>query len=198
MVPTAVLVLALASPAAYPQEHPEPVSSELAALRAQVASLEQALRRREQRLEEIAADVRRTSEEAATLREQVAAPVAAPYLSAPPPSSDSLGAAKVAVFAPRVQIDSSRSHDELALQVRRVEARAVPVVGQAAVGRSESGVDLPIDRSGALYIVEWSTSEGHTYTLSLVDGASGQTAVSVQVKPLQAQGRLVFVGYKVE
>jgi len=40
-------------------------------------------------------------------------------------------------------------------------------------------VDLPIDQSGALYLVEWSTSEGHVYNLVLRDGASGQLAASV-------------------
>ena len=32
----------------------------------------------------------------------------------------------------------------------------------------------------------------------LKDGATGQTAASVQVKPQQAQGRLIFVGYRLE
>ena len=41
----------------------------------------------------------------------------------------------------------------------------------ARVGRL-AGVDLPIDQSGALYLVEWSTSEGHVYNLVLRDGAT--------------------------
>jgi hypothetical protein len=59
-------------------------------------------------------------------------------------------------------------------------------------------VDLPIDQSGALYVVEWSTAEGHVYTLLLRDGASGQPAASVPVRDKQSEGRFVFVGYRVD
>jgi hypothetical protein len=58
--------------------------------------------------------------------------------------------------------------------------------------------DLPIDQNGALYLVEWSTTDGQSYNLVLRDGASGQPAATVPVKPLQNQGRFVFVGYRVE
>ena len=57
---------------------------------------------------------------------------------------------------------------------------------------------LPIDQNGALYLVEWSTTDGQSYNLVLRDGASGQPAATVPVKPLQSQGRFVFVGYRVE
>ena len=59
-------------------------------------------------------------------------------------------------------------------------------------------MDLPIDQSGALYIVEWATSDGNAYGLELKDGTSAQVVAAVQVKQLQSQGRFIFVGYRVE
>jgi hypothetical protein len=59
-------------------------------------------------------------------------------------------------------------------------------------------VDLPIDQNGALYLVEWSTSEGHAYNLVLRDGASGQPAASVPVRERQSEGRFALVGYRVD
>jgi hypothetical protein len=125
-------------------------------------------------------------------------PVAAPFLAGPPASSDKLGVAKGAVFAPRIEVDSFLRHDTVVLKLRRVEASAVRPVAEVQLDPDESGVDLPIDQSGALYIVEWSTSEGHVYNLVLRDGASGQPAASVPVKEKQNEGRFVLVGYRVE
>jgi hypothetical protein len=125
-------------------------------------------------------------------------PVAAPFLAGPPPSSDKLGVARSAVFAPRVEVDSFLRHDTVVLKLRRVEASAVRPVAELQLDPDENGVDLPIDQSGALYIVEWSTSEGHVYNLVLRDGASGQPAASVPVKEKQNEGRFVLVGYRVE
>jgi len=125
-------------------------------------------------------------------------PVAAPFLAGPPASSDKLGVAKGAVFAPRIEVDSFLRHDTVVLKLRRVEASAVRPVAEVQLDPDENGVDLPIDQSGALYIVEWSTSEGHVYNLVLRDGASGQPAASVPVKEKQNEGRFVLVGYRVE
>jgi hypothetical protein len=125
-------------------------------------------------------------------------PVAAPFLAAPPPSSDRLGVARTAVFAPRVEVESFLRHDTVTLKVRRVEAGAVRTVADVELTPDASGVDLPIDQSGALYVVEWSTSEGHAYNLVLRDGASGQPAASVPVKEKQSEGRFVLVGYRLE
>ena len=125
-------------------------------------------------------------------------PVAAPFLAGPPASSDKLGVARGAVFAPRVEVDSFLRHDTVVLKLRRVEASAVRPVAEVQLDPDENGVDLPIDQSGALYIVEWSTSEGHVYNLVLRDGASGQPAASVPVKEKQNEGRFVLVGYRVE
>ena len=97
-----------------------------------------------------------------------------------------------------MRIESAAFHDALALRVRRVEATALQTVGDAEVGRDGVGAPLPIDVNGALYVVEWSTSEGHSYSLVLLDGASGLPAATVQVRPHQSQGRLVFVGYRVD
>jgi hypothetical protein len=125
-------------------------------------------------------------------------PVAAPFLAGPPASSDKLGVARGAVFAPRIEVDSFLRHDTVVLKLRRVEASAVRPVAEVQLDPDENGVDLPIDQSGALYIVEWSTSEGHVYNLVLRDGASGQPAASVPVKEKQNEGRFVLVGYRVE
>jgi hypothetical protein len=106
--------------------------------------------------------------------------------------------ARGAVFAPRIEVDSFLRHDTVVLKLRRVEASAVRPVAEVQLDPDENGVDLPIDQSGALYIVEWSTSEGHVYNLVLRDGASGQPAASVPVKEKQNEGRFVLVGYRVE
>jgi hypothetical protein len=134
----------------------------------------------------------------AALRERVAAPVAGPFLSAPPPSSDLVGVSKVAVFAPRLEAEAQRRRDIVFLKVRRVEAGAVVLVAEEELSADSPGVDLPIDQSGALYIVEWTTSDGNAYALQLKDGTSTQVVATVQVKQLQSQGRFIFVGYKVE
>ncbi|HSD28042.1 MAG TPA: hypothetical protein VLL75_12115, partial [Vicinamibacteria bacterium] len=116
----------------------------------------------------------------------------------PPAGSDRLGVAKGAVFAPRVEVDSFLRHDTVLLKLRRVDASAVRPVAEVELTPDANGVDLPIDQSGALYLVEWSTSEGHVYNLVLRDGASGQPAASVPVKEKQNEGRFVLVGYRVE
>ena len=106
--------------------------------------------------------------------------------------------AKSAVLAPRVEVESFLRHDTVVLKLRRVEATAVRTVAELELTPDASGVDLPIDQSGALYLVEWSTSEGHVYNLALRDGASGQLAASVPVKEKQNEGRFVLVGYRVD
>jgi hypothetical protein len=106
--------------------------------------------------------------------------------------------ARTAVFAPRVEVESFLRHDSVYLKLRRVEAGLVRTVGELEITPDAPGVDLPLDQSGALYLVEWSTSEGHVYNLVLRDGASGQPAASVPVKEKQSEGRFVLVGYRVE
>lgn len=175
------------------------LAGELVRLRLQVASLELALRQRELRIDALAKEVAGLGEELAGLKDRLAAPMAGPFLSAPPPSSDSAGVAPVAVFAPRVEVvQAARRHDTVFLKLRRIEAGAVKVLAETQLEAGENEVELPVDQSGALYVVDWSTSEGHDYSLVLRDGATGQTAATVQVKPLQNQGRFLFVAYRLE
>jgi hypothetical protein len=136
------------------------------------------------------------SAEVTEVRERLVAP-AAVFMAAPPPSSDTVGVAKTVVFAPRLEVDSGRRRDIVFLRIKRVEPGRLHPVGDAELGNDGIAV-LPLDQNGALYVVEWSTSEGHTYDLVLRDGASGQPAATVQVRPLQSQGRFVFVGYRLD
>jgi hypothetical protein len=175
------------------------VGGELARLRLQVASLELALRQRDERLEAATREIRALAEALAGLKEGFSSPAAAPFLSGPPPSSDTAGVAAVAVFAPRVEVvQSARRHDTVFLKLRRIEPNAIRVLPEVQLEAGELSVELPLDQNGALYMVDWSTSEGHDYSLVLRDGATGQSAASVQVKPLQNQGKLIFVGYRLE
>jgi hypothetical protein len=124
--------------------------------------------------------------------------VAAAYLAAPPLPSDRLGAAKTAVFAPRVEVESFLRHDTVLIKLKRVEASAIRTVAELELTPDLSGIDLPLDESGALYVVDWSTSEGHFFNLVLRDGASGLLAASCPVKEKQSEGRFALVGYRVE
>lgn len=171
----------------------------LRGVHAQLAALRQEVRQEQQKREEAANGMKG---DLASMREEGrrdrATTLAAPFLASPPASSDSLGVAKGAVFAPRIEAESPRRRDTILLKVRRIEPGAVRTVGDVEFPADAVSVDLPLDQNGALYLVEWSTSDGHTYNLVLRDGASGQPAATVPVKPLQSQGRFVFVGYRVE
>lgn len=196
----ALTLLALAGPQQNPRSEGDASAAlaEIRGLQAQVAALHHELRQRGEAVDSLRKDMGALGDEVGALKDRVTPSVAGPFLSGPPPSSDSVGVAKVAVFAPRLEIDAARRHDLLQVRVRRMEPGAVRLLGDLDFTSDQIGVDLPLDQNGALYVVEWSTSEGHTYTLSLRDGASGQTAAVVQVKPLQAKGRFIFVGYRVE
>ena len=197
MLATLVL-LALPAQQTRPDGDASQALAEVRGLHAQVAVLHREVRLHAEAAEALKKDVGVLADEMGSLRESLAASVAGPFLSAPPPSSDLVGVAKVAVFAPRLEIDATRRHDSLSIRMRRVEPGAVRVMGDLDFSSDQAGLDLPLDQNGALYVVEWSTSEGHAYTLSLRDGASGQTAAIVQVKPLQSKGRFIFVGYRIE
>jgi hypothetical protein len=180
-----------------PAQEAEGLRSEVLRLQSEVALLQGALREREALLGTVREELAASREDLRELKDRPQ-PVAAPFLAAPPPSSDRLGVAKTAVLAPRVEVDSFLRHDTVVLKLRRVEAGAVRNVAEVELTPDAGGVDLPIDQSGALYIVEWSTSEGHVYNLVLRDGASGQPAASVPVKEKQSEGRFVLVGYRVD
>jgi hypothetical protein len=180
-----------------PAQDASALRSELTRLQSEVDLLQGALREREKLLATVREELAGTREDLHELKDRPQ-PVAAPFLAAPPPSSDRLGVAKTAVLAPRVEVESFLRHDTVSLKLRRVEAGTVRTVTELELTPDASGVDLPIDQSGALYLVEWSTSEGHVYNLVLRDGASGQPAASVPVREKQSEGRFALVGYRVD
>jgi hypothetical protein len=177
---------------------PDPLVSEMRLLKAQVSALGLELGRQHEGLNELKQEVGGVRDELRGLRDRPAQPVAVAFLSGPPSSSDAVGVAKVVVFAPRVEVESLRRHDVVFLKVRRLEAAGARSVAEAELLPDQDAVALPLDQSGALYAVDWSTSEGHSYALILKDGATGLPAVTVQVKPLQTQGRFLFVGYRLD
>jgi hypothetical protein len=180
-----------------PVQEADALRSEVSRLQSEVTLLKGSLRERDELLGAVREQLGGVREDVRELRDRPQ-PVAAPFLAAPPTGSDRLGVAKTAVLAPRVEVDSFLRHDTVVLKLRRVEAGAVRTVAEVELTPDASGVDLPIDQSGALYLVEWSTSEGHVYNLVLRDGASGQPAASVPVKEKQSEGRFVLVGYRVD
>ncbi len=192
----ALALVLLQSPPAPPE--PAAAAVELRRLAGQVAALRLELAQRDEGMRSLKDELAGVKEEMRALRERPALPVSGPFLSGPPPSSDSVGIAKVVVFAPRLEVDAQRRHDIVFLKVRRIEAGSARPVSETELGQDQSSVELTLDQSGALYAVEWSTAEGQSYSLVLKDGATGQPAATVQVKPLQAQGRFVFVGYRID
>ena len=101
------------------------------------------------------------------------------------------------MFAPRLEGDNVRRRDLVKVRVRRVEAGGFRPVGEVELGQ-DGTVDLPIDQNGALYVADWSTGDGQTFTLILRDGASHQEAASVKVRPEQAEGHFIFVGSRLQ
>jgi hypothetical protein len=161
----------------------------------QVAALRTEMKQRQEATEGVKTEMAALRDE---VRKGAGTPLAAPFLSSPPASSDSLGVAKGPVFAPKVDADSPRRRDTIVLKVKRIEPFAVRLVGEIELVPDAVSIELPLDQNGALYLVEWSTTDGQSYNLVLRDGASGQPAATVPVKPLQSQGRFVFVGYRTE
>jgi hypothetical protein len=170
------------------------VSAQVAALRHEMIAFRLEMKERQEAIEAVKTDLAAMREEGRRER----ASVAGPFLSSPPTGSDSLGVAKGPVFAPRIEAESPRRRDTILLKVKRIEPGAVRLVGEVEFPPDGVSAELPIDQNGALYLVEWSTTDGQIYNLVLRDGASGQPAATVPVKPLQSQGRFVFVGYRVE
>ena len=167
-------------------------------LEREVARLESAVRVRDEVLDEVREQIGAVRQDVRRLREHPPRDLAAAFLSSPANGSDRLGVARAAVFAPRVEVDSSVRHDTVYLKVKRIEPTAVTVVAEVELTSDLDGIDLPLDDSGALYVVDWETSEGHVYNLVLRDGASEQPAASVRVHEYQSRGRFAFVGYRVE
>jgi len=137
--------------------------------------------------------------EMAFVRDRMSLVIATTFLTSPPPSSDTVGVARVPVFGPRLEADNSRHRDALNVRVKRVEASGLRVIGPDLEATSgQPFVALPVDQNGALYVVEWWTSEGFTYPVQIRDGASEQPVATVQVRPLQNKGRFLYVGYRLD
>jgi len=189
----ALMLLAVASPG-----EPQADRAEVHRLEREVARLESAVLERDAVLAEVREQIGAVRDDMRRLREHPPRDLAAAFLSSPANGSDRLGVARAAVFAPRVEVDSSVRHDTVYLRVKRIEPTSVTVVAEVELTSDLDGVDLPLDESGALYVVDWETSEGHVYKLVLRDGASDQPAASVAVHEYQGRGRFAFVGYRVE
>ena len=180
-----------------PESEVAALQAEVERLQSKVNVLETKARQKDDALDSLRGDLKVVEAGVTELRSRPVTPPSGPFMAAPPPSSDAVGVAKTVVFAPRIEVDTLKRRDLVILKVRRVEASGVQLVGEKELA-SEEGVDLPIDQNGALYIVEWSTTEGQTYNLLLRDGTSGQTAATAQVRLQQTQGRFIFVGYRAE
>jgi len=191
-------VLLLTVPAGA-QQAEEAMLGEIGRLRSHVVFLEQQLRQRDEQLAGMGKDLKALADALGDVKERLGpAPLGGPFLEAPPPPSDTVGVAKQVVLQPRLEIDSALRHDLVALRLRRIETGGIHLVAELEVGSDVLGVDLPIDQNGAVYLLEWSTSEGFNYNLVLRDAATGKSAATAQVKQLQAQGRFLFVGYRLD
>ncbi|PYQ04513.1 MAG: hypothetical protein DMF83_18225 [Acidobacteria bacterium] len=196
MLEIPLVLAALLAPQAPPPED-SALRAEVERLQGTLRSLERKARERDDTLDTMKADLKAVEGGVIELRSRPITPPSGPFMAAPPPSSDAVGVAKTVVFAPRIEVDTVKRRDLVILKVRRVEASGVQLVGEKELA-SEEGVDLPLDQNGALYIVDWSTTEGQTYNLLLRDGTSGQTAATAQVRLQQTQGKFIFVGYRAE
>ncbi len=182
-----------------PQSEAADMAGEVNRLRGRVAYLESQLAQRDQSFAAIRTELQALGRQIAGLpREAETGATAAAFLAAAPASSDLVGVARVAVFDPRVEVDSARRHDVVTLRVKRLESVGAKAGGEIELGTDQDGVDLPLDQNGALYVVDWATAEGLSYALVLRDGATGLPAATVQVKPQQKEGRFIFVGYRTE
>lgn len=166
-------------------------------LRSQVAALETRAHERDEDLSGMRGALKLVEAGVTELRSRPVTPPSEPFIAAPPPSSDAVGVAKTVVFAPRIEVDTPKRRDIVSVKLRRVEEGGARLIAEKELANDE-GLELPIDQNGALYIAEWSTTEGQTFGLLLRDGTSGQTAATAQVKVLQTQGRFLFVGYRAE
>jgi len=194
-------VLPLTLAAFFAPQAPSPdvaaLQAELDRLWSKVATMETTARQRDEALDAMKENLKAVEAGVTELRSRPVLPPSAPFAAAPPPSSDAVGVAKTVVFAPRIEVDSLKRRDLVSLRVRRLEPSGTKLIAEKELG-NEEGVDLPIDLNGALYIVDWSTTEGQTYNLLLRDGTSGLTAATAQVRVQQSQGKFIFVGYRAE
>lgn len=197
MSTTPLLALLLLAGGAEPQDA-QGLRNEVGRLEARVAGLSAAVLERDELLGTVREQLDAVRQDVRHLREHPPRDIAAAFLASPANGSDRLGVARAAVFAPRVEVDSSLRHDTVYLTVKRIEPTTVTAIAEVELTPDLNGIDLPLDDSGALYVVEWETTEGHVYNLVLRDGASEQPAASVTVHEYRGRGRFAFVGYRVE
>jgi hypothetical protein len=172
--------------------------AEMERLEARVTALDAAVLERDELLATVRDELAAVRQEVKQLRETPPRAPAATFLAGPANGSDRFGVARVSVFAPRVEVDSALRHDTVYLTLKRIETTAVRTLAEVELTPDLNGVDLPLDENGALYLVEWETTEGHVYNLVLRDGASGQPAASVTVTEYEGKGLFVFVGYRIQ
>jgi hypothetical protein len=172
--------------------------AEVNRLETRVATLDAAVLERDELLGSVREEVRAMREDIRTLSESPPRGPAATFLAGPARGSDRFGVAQAAVFAPRMEVESRVRHDTIYLTVKRVETRGLETIAEVELTPDGDGVELPLDENGALYLVEWETTEGHVLTLVLRDGASLQPAASVAVTEFESRGLFVFVGYRVK
>lgn len=195
MIALALSLLLAASPQS--ADETDQLRAQLRGLEDDKRRLEGALRERDELLGAVRSRLAGLREDVESLKERLQ-PAAASFLAAPPVGSERLGVARTAVFAPRIEVASFRRHDTLYLKLRRIEATRVQTVAELELAPDASSVALPLDQSGAVYLVEWTTSAGHVFDLALRDGASELPVATVPVKEQQAEGRFVLVGFKIE
>jgi len=184
----AAMVLMLATPAMAASSEGDP-TAEIERLRGEITKMKGSIA-------EMGADLKR---ELAFVRDRLSLVIATTFLQSPPASSDVVGVARVAVFGPRIQVETVQHRDVLVLRVKRADASGLRPVGpDIEMAGGQTTAVLPVDQNGALYIVEWSTAEGYNYAVHLKDGATEAPAASVQVRSLQNRGRFLYVGYKLE
>ena len=172
--------------------------AEIHRLESRVATLDAAVLVRDELLVAVRDELQAVRADMKKMSESPPRGPAATFLAGPARGSDRFGVAQAAVFAPRIEVETQVRHDTLYLKVKRVETSALVTVGEVELTPDSGGVDLPLDENGALYLVEWETTEGHVYTLVLRDGASLQPAASVAVTEYESKGLFAFVGYRVE
>jgi hypothetical protein len=197
MMPNALALVVLLAAQESSGPDMRPYIAEMREMRRQIGLLEIALRERATVLDLMAGQVRSVQSDVADIKARPVPP-ASPFMGGPPVSSDTVGVAKTVVFAPRVEADNTRRRDLVKIRVRRLEASGSrPVGGEVELG-ADGFVDLPIDQNGGLYVADWSTTDGQTFTLTLRDGATGQEAASAKITTLQSQGSFLFVGYRLD
>jgi hypothetical protein len=172
--------------------------AEVDRLEARVATLGAEVLERDELLGSVREELRAVRAEVRKLSERTPRGPAATFLGGPANGSDRFGVARVAVFAPRIEVESPVRHDTIYLTLKRVETSALRTIAEVELTPDLGGVDLPLDENGGLYLVEWETTEGQVYNLVLRDGASLQPAASVAIREYESKGLFVFVGYRVE